>query len=229
MARMCERCGSGTSSRKHATACLGRDGWVRKGQTRPLLDRVNARRDVRGWDECWPRVRGSKRIMVDPTKRDGTEIRRAVWFLEHGSFPEHYQHLEVSCGNALCLNPRHIYRQTEEQRFWVKVDKSAGPLACWPWKGSHTKRGYGVFHFNKKSDGTAIAHRHAWLLTTRTPLPSETFLCHHCDNPICVNPAHMFPGTPKDNMHDMLAKGRAGWQKAKAAALETTPSGCVAK
>jgi hypothetical protein len=155
--------------------------------------------------------------MIDPTKRDGTEIRRAVWFLEHGSFPEYYQHLEVSCGNALCLNPRHIYRQTEDQRFWSKVDKSAGALACWPWKGSRTKRGYGVFHFNKKSDGTAVAHRHAWILSTRTGLPSEVFLCHHCDNPICVNPAHMFPGTPLDNNRDMIAKGRAAWQRAAAA------------
>ncbi len=174
---------------------------------RPLLERINERREVRGPDECWPRTRGCKRITFGPNKW-ATEIRRAVWFLEHGSFPDYYQHLEVSCGNCICLNPKHIYFQTEEQRFWSKVDKSGGDRACWLWTAARTRRGYGVFHFNKKSDGSEVATRYAWHSVTGETLPTEIFLCHHCDNPPCVNPSHLFKGSAKDNNDDMWRKGR---------------------
>jgi hypothetical protein len=174
-----------------------------------LIARVDARRDTSGGpDACWPQVSGGRFMTYDGRRSVSTTVRRCVWLLEHGELPALCQHLEVSCGNAKCLNPKHIYYQTEEQRFWSHVDKSGGPRACWLWTAARVKRGYGVFHLNKKSDGSVVATRQAWLYTNREALPAEVFLCHHCDNPPCVNPDHLFKGSAKDNNDDMWRKGR---------------------
>ena len=174
-----------------------------------LLERINVRREVRSPEECWPWVSGSIRIQWGTSRAETTELRRAVWLLEHGAFPGRYQHIEVSCGNARCLNPRHLIYQTEEQRFWSKVDKSGGPDACWMWKGTKSYHGqYGQFQFRVKAQGSVRAHRLAWEYVKGEKLPPEVFLCHRCDVPLCVNPAHLFPRTPKENNEDMWRKGR---------------------
>lgn len=93
----------------------------------------------------------------------------------------------------------------------LKVDRSAGPDACWPWTGSQSslgyreRKGYGSFRMN----GIAFrAHRVAWELANGQPVPAGLFVCHHCDNPPCCNPAHLFVGNAFDNMRDMARKGR---------------------
>jgi hypothetical protein len=86
--------------------------------------------------------------------------------------------------------------------FWTLVDKSG---ECWIWNGLRKQNGYGKFCWNKK---VGLAHRFCWLIT-HGEIPEGKFVCHHCDNPTCVNPSHLFLGSPKDNVSDMWAKGRA--------------------
>lgn len=87
--------------------------------------------------------------------------------------------------------------------FWAKVD-ARGPDECWPWLGTKTKGRYGTHDYGPL--GTT-AHRIAYMLKNG-PLPNGLQALHSCDNPECMNPAHLFAGTQKDNLDDMRAKGR---------------------
>ena len=102
-------------------------------------------------------------------------------------------------------------------RFWVKVDKN-GPIPahcpelgpCWVWTKAADPKGYGRFGIGPSGGNRVFfAHRVAMALAGTIP-PDELQGCHHCDNPSCCNPAHLFLGTGADNAADMLAKGRSG-------------------
>jgi len=90
--------------------------------------------------------------------------------------------------------------KTPLERFeekYIPVPESG----CWIWL---TKSKYGVFYLH----GTHhTAHRASWILFNG-PIPDGMLVCHKCDVPGCVNPTHLFLGTPKDNMQDMITKGR---------------------
>jgi hypothetical protein len=90
-------------------------------------------------------------------------------------------------------------------RFWSKVDVRS-PEECWEWQASRTGHGYGQFCLRKGMPMTAS--RIVMGLTIGRPLAQGEVACHACDNPPCVNPAHIFPGTQSDNAKDCVRKGR---------------------
>ena len=75
---------------------------------------------------------------------------------------------------------------------------------CWIWIAYSLPNGYGRFGLNGK---TELAHRASYMLH-KGDIPEGFHVCHTCDTPSCVNPDHLFLGTPKDNMQDCKKKGR---------------------
>jgi hypothetical protein len=105
------------------------------------------------------------------------------------------------------MSPRGVYERklrASEERFWSKVDVR-GLGECWPWTGARNTKGYGTFWVGEHKWSTAS--RFAWERTNGL-IPAGMQVCHRCDNPPCVNEAHLFLGSAADNTADMVAKGR---------------------
>ena len=101
------------------------------------------------------------------------------------------------------------YKDKLEDRFWEKVDKRSDS-ECWEWLAGKNANGYGTFKFRGK-DG--LASRASWVLHNGEIPEHDSYhgLCclHHCDNPACVNPSHLYLGTPADNNRDMVNRNRS--------------------
>jgi len=91
--------------------------------------------------------------------------------------------------------------------FWDLVSKDGEVPAhcpelgrCWPWIGPTDAKGYGRW-------SKVIASRHSWMLANG-PITDGLWVLHHCDNPPCVRPDHLYPGTVVENVRDMIERGR---------------------
>lgn len=88
---------------------------------------------------------------------------------------------------------------------WDEVQRVDGLSPCWEWRGARSKQGYG--RADDKYIGSSLVHRLSYTVWNG-PLGEDEFACHRCDNPPCMNPAHLFAGSRQDNVDDMISKER---------------------
>ena len=86
-----------------------------------------------------------------------------------------------------------------------KIGKIVNKDECVNWTGAKNQSGYPIKWLNGKAQ---MYLRYKWMLE-HGDIPPGRCICHHCDNPSCINPDHIFLGSYADNMRDMIAKGRA--------------------
>ncbi|MGC5012510.1 HNH endonuclease [Streptosporangium sp. DT93] len=129
-----------------------------------------------------------------PCKVDGCENSSRIQELCR----KHYQRLRKTGA------PEGVRTKPLEERFWAKVRRGA-PDECWEWQGGRYELGYGRFALPGKRHGRA--HCFSYELAYG-PAPAGMYILHSCDNPPCVNPAHLSAGPQTENMAQMVARGR---------------------
>jgi len=98
--------------------------------------------------------------------------------------------------------------ELSERRFYDQIAMSDNPEDCWLWTGPQVGEGYGWYR-NWITRKPAYAHRIMWQLVNG-PIPRGKMICHHCDNPACVNPKHIYLGNAGTNARDRSSRGRNG-------------------
>lgn len=198
---------------------------------KPAEERLWAKVDKSG--ECWLWTGAQGSGGAGHMKANGgfVKVHRLAWELVHGDVPVG-KVIRHSCGVRACVRPEHLYIAEAnevtrsyfreklgdpDERYWLQVEKD-GPTPphcpqigpCWTWRGTRDSNGYGLFLIQRRD--VRRAHRYAWELE-HGQIPDGLHACHHCDNPSCVRPEHIFIGTQFDNMRDCARKGRTFAQR----------------
>lgn len=168
--------------------------------------------------ECWV-WRGAKMRERYPVyKHKGRTVMAArVLYELAGNTISDRHNIHRTCATPDCVQPSHQRThagpdaQRQEQlearaaaTFWSRTSETED--GCWIWNGHVVNTGYGIICIGNRN---IPAHRYAYELSTGQAPPKNMLVCHKCDVPRCVNPAHLFLGTHKDNVDDMVAKGRS--------------------
>lgn len=153
----------------------------------------------------------------DPITPEMAEAGRAA-YLEWASSGEEVgvliRAIYTACQTASrdtssAVNSLRSIPQYRIDKFWSFVNV-AGSNDCWTWKKS-PKTVYPRFSVGRK----VYAASHVALATTGRFVPLGHVACHRCDNPVCVNPNHLFASSQKDNIRDCVLKGRRAKHKKK--------------
>jgi len=177
-----------------------------------ILSKIDKTSNTNGcWE--WTGYFSNNRTVMKIYKKH-VSIRRFIYEYYINKIPKNHAILS-KCKNTKCVNPNHLLCVPNSQKkifslkdpfslFWKKVDKTSHPNNCWIWIAAKDGRGYGFFTYHGKQ---IRSHRVSWIFKYGD-IPDNLHVLHHCDNPSCVNPDHLFLGTRKDNMQDMIRKKR---------------------
>lgn len=171
---------------------------------RTVQERFEEKVEKGGGDECWEWMASKTWGGYGYFGLNGKAqyAHRVAYELYLEEIPDGFQVFHY-CNNPSCVNPSHLFLKTPQERFEKKFVKG-GANDCWEWIGSKDRYGYGHIQL----DGwPQLAHRISYQLYVGE-IPIGLLICHHCDNPSCVRPDHLFLGTDADNTRDCISKGR---------------------
>ena len=175
--------------------------------------------DKDGPDGCWlwtGRLDKQGRGRIGEGGRYGSMLgaHRVSFEIAYGRPVGEGLKVRPTCGNSNCVRPEHLLesatqkRSSLEERFCKNVSEG-DPNDCWLWKGCENGVGYGVIHDERGINGRMLlAHRVSFERAYGRPIKDGMMICHHCDTPACVNPAHLYEGTAQTNADDKVRRNR---------------------